>query len=241
MPRAGKYPAVADRRSASGSLPGPGSGRPSMNTNAMFSSPRNGRLETPPTAVTPGSARRRSNTASKNPVRRAALSYFDSGRSRSRASTPWGRNPGSTAVSRQKLRTSRPAPTTSSTARAVSATTSALRVRRPLVVPVPARVPSRSVPARSVWVAWRLGASPATTPDSTVRPRVKSSIGRFRANPAGNTRLGGSHAANARSVHQAPSSPRAPPASERARLSVRSWRAIRPRAAPRAVRMATSF
>ena len=104
-----------------------------------------------------------------------ATGYLTGDSSNCAFSTPVTSKPGSVWLSFQKLRISRPAPVSSTTARATSATTSAERSRRPsrpLVAP-------RTSSARSaVWSSSRrapaTGRSPNTRPIATDTPSANS-------------------------------------------------------------------
>src|SRR5437763_470174 len=88
--------------------------------------------------------------------------------------SPWGSNPGFTARSCHRLLINSPAPTTRTTARAISLVTSAPRRRcRPRPVPAPA-VPCFSESVRSGRAALRAGKSPTATAVMTVTPSAKA-------------------------------------------------------------------
>ena len=75
-----------------------------------------------------------------------------------------GLKPGDTRVSAEKLRSSRPAPTSSTSARAISATTSIDRMRRWRALPEPPRLSSLSDSRMSNRVACSAGTTPKTRP-----------------------------------------------------------------------------
>ena len=93
--------------------------------------PVRGRSFIAPTARTPGSVAIRSDSCRKNAIRRSGAVFRPPPNGTRTVSTPDGRNPGSTLRSRMKLRISRPAPISTTTASATSVTTRVLRKRRP--------------------------------------------------------------------------------------------------------------
>ncbi len=151
-----------------------------------------------------------------------------------------GRKPGSTALMRRRLSTSRPAPIRRTSERATSETTRPSRRRRR---PLPAeRPPSFSTELRSVRSACRAGTRPIVTPVSNERTRPKASTdpsrGRF---PSSRGRPPGARATRPLTPQSPRVTPRAPPTEARTIPSARSSRTIRPRPAPRALRSAISF
>ena len=149
--------------------------------------------------------------------------------------------PGSSRRRLLRLRAKSPAPTSSSRDKATWATTSTRR-RRPAAPPTTDVASSFSVAAAAGRVAWSAGARPKTMPVSSATARVKMPTRRSgcavrvrRASSNGSARSSSSPVQTARKT------PAAPPSSESSTLSVRSWRTIRPRPAPRLKRMASSF
>ena len=159
-------------------------------------------------------------------------------------STLCGSKPGATWCNAANVRISSPAPASSTMARAISLTTSRLRVLF-CRVPEPPRAPvSFSVALRSAREAWIAGTSPNTMPvrkeSSSVNPStVQSSVTPEPWIPILGM-LPGFKASRARTPEAPMARPSTPPANESSTLSVRSWRTIRPRPAPIAARIAIS-
>ena len=86
-----------------------------------------------------------------------------------------GSKPGLTAISRMKLFVANPAPTTSITAIAISASTSPPRSRCPRA-PTEPRVSERSVCSSEPLVARNAGRNPKSNPESTDATKVNVSI-----------------------------------------------------------------
>ena len=150
------------------------------------------------------------------------------------------RKPGSTLSKVAKLRMSKPAPTSNTTANAISVITSALRVRCAARRPLELRTLSLSICPISTPAEWNAGTSPNSRPVSTAIATEKAST---RPSIATFSRRGkplGPNATIASTIHAASAPPMIAPASERRTLSVTSWRTIRPRPAPSAVRTAIS-
>ena len=150
-----------------------------------------------------------------------------------------GLKPGFTACRFVKLRIVSVAPIPSSSASATSITTSPARKRpRAALSPVP-RPPSLRSSTRSIREAAKAGAMPKSKVVTIAAATVKPSTGAFIATFFRN----GSEisvAARARTEPQARSSPIPDATAPISVLSVSSWRTMRPRSAPKALRMATS-
>ena len=149
------------------------------------------------------------------------------------------RNPGSTARSAWKLRIINPDTTSSTSASAISATTSVLRARCRVGPSLAERPPSFS--AVTLGSPKRMtGMMPKSNPATIEIPSVNSSttplisISFRRGRPSG-----ASHSNRARPA-RATATPSTPPTRPSAMLSDSNPRAICPRLAPRAVRTANS-
>ena len=159
-----------------------------------------------------------------------------------------GSRPGSTDRNPTKLRISSAAPTSSTSASAISATTSAERMRL-WRTPVPERpLASFSVDTRSGFEVCSAGNRPNSRPVISETPIVKamtrqSSGGMTTAAPLASVRRGmfpGTSISNPRTPAAPRARPRTPPHPASSTLSVSSWRTTRPRAAPIAERTANS-
>ena len=151
-----------------------------------------------------------------------------------------GSKPSDTPSSCAALRISRPAPTSRTRARATSTTSRAVRTRS-RGEPVPRlRPPS----LRTVWRSGRARRSAGTRPKSRVAtrpsPRARASTGPSSRTWSSRGMEAGLAPRIARMAAAAKASPAAHPARPSTRLSVRSWRTIRPRPAPSAARTAIS-
>jgi hypothetical protein len=93
--------------------------------------PVGGSCETVAAAVTPGAAFVRRINSSKKAIIAGPLGYFCCGSVSRMVTTPSGSKPRSAPRMLMKLRISRPAPSSSTTESAISATMSALRIRAP--------------------------------------------------------------------------------------------------------------
>jgi hypothetical protein len=91
--------------------------------------PLKGRQVVPATVVTPGSALRRSMTASCTAIALSMVGYFDSRRPMLNVSAESGLKPGSIARRFTKVRTMRAEPTSSTSASATCAAISAWRAK----------------------------------------------------------------------------------------------------------------
>src|SRR6185503_4846286 len=107
------------------------SGRPSGTSPLLFP-PSSGAAETSAAEATPGTDATRSSMRWNTRVTSSGVWYEVSGSDTRPATTPRGSKPGSTLLSATEPRIKRPAPVSSTTARAISATTLLERlVRRP--------------------------------------------------------------------------------------------------------------
>ena len=174
-------------------------------------------------------------------MRRARSAYVTSG-SDTRNVSAWSvSKPGCTRWTRMKLLISRPAPASSATASASSATTNPLltrRLRRPVIAPRP---PSFRAPTSAPRVTWKAGILPNRRPVSiATSPANAATVASTRTSP----RRGmpsGCRLTSASLPHQARSNPQMPPPSDSSTLSVSNCRISRPRPAPSAVRTASSL
>ena len=151
------------------------------------------------------------------------------------------RKPRSTRVIFQKLRNASPAPPRSVSASANSIT---MRERRnPWRLGVRLDLPlSFNELLRFQREDCQAGAQPQSTPASNIAARLKNSTGRFKRTSASvGIENGGNMATIAFSIAQARLTPRMPPISARARLSVKNCMKSCERFAPREARIATSF
>jgi hypothetical protein len=149
--------------------------------------------------------------------------------------------PGSTSVSRWKLRISRPAPASSTNASATCDTTSELRRNTRRRLPALPRPPSFRLSTGSRREFCSAGTSPNSTPVSSVSA-ARNTVTR-RSTPTSacaGRKNGGSSARMPRNIKRPSSSPSAPPISDSSRLSTSSWRISTKRLAPSAVRTASS-
>ena len=193
---------------------------------------------------TPGSARSRSapsrtrrSTASEEAKRGSATDM----RSVTVRSTS---NPGSTRWSAIAVRMSRAEPTRSTRASAISLTTIAARARR-CFDPLPVRPPpSLSIAVRSARDDCHAGSDPKRRPVAIDTIRVNSSTRQSRPTLEPSSPMRGRPAVLTASSARIPTKPNAqpsvPPRSDSTMLSVRSWRAMRRRDPPSALRSATS-
>ena len=152
--------------------------------------------------------------------------------------------PGSTLRRAPNVRISKAAPTSSTSANAISVTT---RIDRALFCrnPLPARKPlSLSVAFRSVRDALNAGISPNKAPVNTETPSVNTNTRQSSVMPDPCSPIRGILPGLIESSPRTPKYPRPrpsrPPASDNKTLSVSSCRIRRPRPAPIAARMAIS-
>ena len=147
-------------------------------------------------------------------------------------------NPGSIAYRSDKLRNSKPAPTSKTSARDTSAMTSVRRIH--WWPPAVRRELCCSFLFRSLREAYSAGSNPTPRPISVVIPSAKANTVPSTPISAIRGSSMGLRATNARTPNWATSSPSAPPIIASNRLSVSSCRIIRLRSAPRAIRIANS-
>ncbi len=144
--------------------------------------------------------------------------------------------PRSTVTSRMKLETKSPAPTTSMTASATSATTRAERTRCFIRPPVADRPPSRSDACRFGRDNCSAGITPQRRPVTTAAIAATRRTRKSRPTVASRGRSSGIEARSTLTPHSAMSSATASPAIDNTRLSTNKLRAMRHRLAPRAAR-----
>ena len=191
-------------------------------------------------SVTWGMVRTRSRSPVKSAWRWSSLGYACAGSDTIPTNTFRGSTPRSTEVSFWKLRIRRPAPTSSTSASATSATIRVLRIRsewRPLVAPRP---PSRSAPTRLPPADCIAGTRPKAMPVTSERSSANASTDASSRISTRRGMLPGWSASRTRTPLHASATPRAPPISESSTLSVRSWPTMRSRRAPIATRSASS-
>ena len=136
------------------------------------------------------------------------------------------------------LRTSNPAPTSSTRASVTSPTTSAFcRRRLPPIAPGASSRSDCSMPGAEARHAGRI---PNTTPVRTASPRPNARTGPSSPISVARGSARGQTASRALSPDADSTTPTAPAASASSVLSVSSWRTSRPRPAPRARRTASS-
>src|SRR5436305_1209993 len=209
-------------RTGSGARPGisTGDGRPPPERGVKF---------VRAALVTPGSARAASSTCVYRAASLAGSWARSGGGEIQKATSPWGSNPGFTARSCHRLLINSPAPTTRTTARAISLVTSPARRRcRPCPVPTPA-VPSFSESVRSGRAARRAGKSPTATAVTTVRPSANASTQPSSCTVSSRGSTAGAARLSSATAPYAVSTPSAAPTDASTRLSVRSCRTTRPR------------
>ena len=193
------------------------------------------------TFVTPGTACKRSCNWLKKADWRAPSGYVSAGKNRRNVSNPLGRNPSSTCCSDAKLRNIKPAPMTSTTANANSATTSERR-RTKRADPAVARCPpSRNAIPTLPGERWNTGASPKRTPATMETRKVNSNTDASSPTSLSRGMLSGLVASRSLTPTAPAIKPTTPPTIDRTMLSVRNCRMSRARPAPSAVRTAISF
>ena len=135
------------------------------------------------------------------------------------------------------MRIIRPAPITSTSASATSATTSADRSRLCEVV---AKEPFFKASTRSGRVACSAGITPAMSPESSEIPSANPSTAGSSRTSSSRGMVFGASATRASTPHAASSTPKRPPPSESRTASVKSCRTMRARPLPSAARIANS-
>ena len=180
---------------------------------------------TAPAASTPGAVRSRARMGSNSASRRAAV---ETSRSKdSCAVTTWlGSRPLSTPVSRAKLRSNSPAPTTSATVSATSAPSSTRRARPPVAV-APRPPATFTASPRSGRAASSAGQSPKPTPVSSASTAVNASTRRSTVGDTTPARDAGIRWPTSRSPAGATTRPAAVPPNASITLSTSNWRTIR--------------
>ena len=144
------------------------------------------------------------------------------------------------STSREKLRTSKPAPTTTITARAISVMTSPLRKRSRPEPGVALLPPSLSERCTSAPANRSTGASPNSTPVRRVLPSVKRKTLRSKRTSSRRGRFSRPSAIRKSMPKPARNRPTTAPVPASTRLSVSICRLRRTRPAPIAVRTAIS-
>ena len=149
-------------------------------------------------------------------------------------------SPVSTAERALKLRSRRPAPTSSTSATAISAATSTLRTRRLCVASAPRAPPSRRSSFGDDRDTCHAGRAPKTSPVPIAATSVKARTTGSVCVSASRRTPPGLNPTSAFAAQDASQSPATLPAIERTTASVSSWRTMRARDAPRARRTAIS-
>ena len=149
-------------------------------------------------------------------------------------------NPGATRCSITALRTSKPAPTSSTIASEICETTSVARSRLRIVARS-LRAPSRSVCCRSSREARSAGNKPKPTPHASASTVANASTGTLSVASSRRGTPKGLLCTKKRTPTAATPNPTAAPAIARMRLSVSSCATMRGRPAPNAFRTAISF
>jgi hypothetical protein len=193
-----------------------------------------------PAETTPGSARTRSSSRDSNASRSSCRGYRSFDRGSSARSIRSARNPGSSRRKDRKLSTSRPHPTSSVAATAISAVTSTpshfrpdaavarasrsrmLETRRRSPTAAAAGIAPKSAPVRSDRARQKMAAGPSIRKSASTERNITSEIG-FRTLRNG-------------SVQKAARIPAAPPAIASSSPSSIVWRKRRARLAPSARR-----
>ena len=124
--------------------------------------------------------------------------------------------------------------------RAISATTSELRIRLPRTLPLSDRPLSFSASLRLNRVACSAGTTPNSTPVRSDAPSVNSRTGTLMPTLLILGMPPGFRLTSSSRPHNASRDPSAPPTTASKTLSVRSWRATRHLPAPSAARIAIS-
>ena len=144
-------------------------------------------------------------------------------------------------MSRERLRSSSPAPASRISASATSDTTNTLRARLRCTSVEPARGPSFRGSLGEVRAACKAGTVPNSTPVNSATSVVNASTRKSIDTPSSGTRLGGAALSKAFVLHHASSNrPTAAPMNAIRQLSVRICRTTRRAPAPTAMRMPIS-
>ncbi len=193
-----------------------------------------------PAALTAGSRRIRSSTASAVARWLSALANRAPDSARSARTAPAGLNPRSTCCRLMSDCTSSPAPVARTTALATCTATSVARSRPRAACDVAPRAPSDwSVVCGRTRDARSAGNRPQITPVSAETLAVNTSTSRLSD---GSITSGNSYSPRAsRMPHRVSNAPTRPPAKASSRLSVSNWRTRRVRPAPSATRTAISW
>ena len=150
------------------------------------------------------------------------------------------RNPGFTSSTFIRLRPSNAAPTTRTNVIAICAATITRPARWLPWEPACPRPPSSRPLRRSPEVARAAVNAPRPAATAVESSNANTSTGILIDTLSSRGRFCGASAINPDTPHNAPSTPRPPPTNESRNASVRNWRISRPRAAPSALRMASS-
>ena len=195
---------------------------------------RSGRLQLPPTAWTPGSARRRFSISVnvRSPPMRPPSRPVETRRNVTVCSV---RNPKSALSRRKKLRRRSPAPTSRTTDSATSAET---RISR--TSPLERGLDLLRSPRLSGREAINAGMNPKSSGVTRVIAMLKGITPASIRSSANGGITSGAKLSKLMWANVATAKPNRPPSKESNRLSVRSWRMRRPRPAPSAFRMLNS-
>src|SRR5882724_1873107 len=148
-------------------------GRPAMAIGWIDPPSTSGSALTVPAASTPGRTRTRSSTRSKKALCSRGWGYFACGTASERVKTPWGSRPGSMLRRAPRLLMVSAAPSRRTSDRATSATTRALRVRRPPAAASVRLKPCLSPRIKSFEKSDQAGTSPAASPVKSEIPTVE--------------------------------------------------------------------
>ena len=176
---------------------------------------------------------------SQNAARLACVGYRFATGAILTVTRPSGTKPLGTRCRWTKLRTVRPAATSSTIDSAISAVTRPPRIRlwRP---PTVARADAFRSSLMLLPLNCRAGARPNIKPDTADTARPNSSTWRSTETSPATVRSDGLSATSPDTSHMATSTPAPPPSAAKRRLSVSSCATMRPRVAPRATRSDTS-
>ena len=192
---------------------------------------------------TPGDARSCSTRRRASSAREAPGGYAAGGGVSSIVKSPCASNPSGSVCSRTKFLMIRPAPASSISVSAVSATISAPRRRRPAGPPLVERPPSRSDRLGSARQLPNAGTMPATIALASDAPIANASTRQSVcgvASPSCSRRTDGTSVEVSGLIHAASSRPTPQPIAASTRLSASSWRTWRDGDAPSTDRIANS-